>query len=350
MPDTHPRPREELQTTAVFMPKTDENGQTLSDNEQRDNKVTVHFNPESLDITFTNSVQKGRRNQPAQVSVTETTAKLSMALIFDTTRDGADVRTRTNLLGRMMDPAQQRPRRNNRNRKIPSIVIFQWGTIWFEGYIDSYREKLDFFSSEGVPLRAVVTLSMTQQQRNFDPNTSVNPANNTAGDVTPGTNDPATRSGTPSGNSPVNRTGSNTSVTDTVASGNSMAAGNSTAARAVAAANGIENMRLPEVNELVLPNLQASARANVSLNAQAGISLKANSETAAQFGNLKQSVNASMGAGVSFDLESHFDTDFQLDANMSAGLDGGFSAKAEASMSADVGVSADIEPGITFED
>jgi len=337
-PNTHPRPREELQTTAVFMPKTNENGQTLSDKKQREKKVTVHFNPESLDITFTNSVQKGRRNQPAQVSVTETTAKLSMELIFDTTRDGADVRIRTNLLGRMMDPAQQRPRRNNRNRKIPSIVIFQWGTIWFEGYIDSYREKLDFFSAEGVPLRAVVTLSMTQQQRNFNPNTSVKPTNNTAGDIKPGTN------------ASVSRTGDDTSVTDAVASRNSMAAGNTTAARAVAAANGIENMRLPEVDELVLPNLQASAGANISLNAGAGVSLQAGSETAAQFGNLKQSVNASMGAGVSFDLESHFDADFQLDADMSAGLDGGNSARAEASMSADVGVSADIEPGITFED
>ena len=353
MPDTpssHPRPREELQTTAVFMPKTDENGRTLSDNEQRDNKVTVHFNPESLDITFTNSVQKGRRNQPAQVSVTETTAKLSMELIFDTTRDGADVRTRTNLLGRMMDPAQQRPRRNNRSRKIPSIVVFQWGTIWFEGYIDSYKEKLDFFSAEGVPLRAVVTLSMTQQQRDFAPNTSVNPANNTAGNITPGAIDPATRSGTPSGNSPVNRTGANTSVTDAVASKNSMAAGNSMAARAVAAANGIENMRLPEVDELVLPNLQASAGANVSLNAGAGVSFQAGSETAAQFANLKQSVTASMGAGVSFDLESHFDAGFQMDADMSPGLNIGGSAAADSSMSADVGVSADIEPGITFED
>lgn len=341
MPGTHPTPREELQTTAVFMPKTNENGQTLSDNEQRDKKVTVHFNPESLDITFTNSVQKGQRNQPAQVSVTETTAKLSMELIFDTTRDGADVRTRTNLIGRMMNPTQQRTRPNNRNRKIPSIVIFQWGTIWFEGYIDTYREKLDFFSSQGVPLRAVVTLSMTQQQRDFNPNNSVTISNNTAGDITPGTS---------SGNSPVNRTGADTSVTDAVAAKNSMVAGNSIATRAVAALNGIENMRLPEVNELVLPNLQASASANVSLNTQAGISLGATSQTAAQFANLKQSVKASMGVGVSFDLESDFDADFQLDDDMSAGLDAGFNAGAQASMSADVGVSADIEPGITFED
>ena len=178
----------------------------------------------------------------------------------------------------------------------------------------------------------------------------LHPANNMTGDITPGTIDPATRSGIPSGNSPVNRTSTNTSVTDAVASKNSMAAGNSTAARAVAAANGIENMRLPEVDELVLPNLQASAGANVSLNAKAGVSFQAGSETAAQFANLKQSVNASMGAGVSFDLESHFDAGFQMDADMSPGLNIGGSAAAESSISADVGVSADIEPGITFED
>nr|WP_321398819.1 hypothetical protein [uncultured Desulfobacter sp.] len=338
MPDTQSTLREALHTQAIFMPKTDENGQPLSEDSQRENKVTVHFNPESLDITFTNSVQKGRRNQPAQVSVTETTAKLSMELIFDTTRDGADVRTRTNQLGRMMDPAQQRPQRNTQNRKIPSIVIFQWGTIWFEGYIDTYKEKLDFFSSQGVPLRAVVTLSMTQQQRNFDPNTRVNTSNNTAGDLTPG------------GNSPVNRTGADTSITDAVASNNSMAAGNCLAARAVAALNGIENMRLPEVNELVLPNLKASAGANVSLKAGGGLSVGATSKTAAQFANLKQSANVSMGAGVSLGLESHFNAGFQLGTGISGGIDAGFSAGAQASMSADVGVSADIEPGITFED
>jgi len=336
---------------AVFMPKTDENGRVLSETEQRSHKVTVHFNPESLDITFTNSVQKGRRNQPAQVSVTETSAKLSMELIFDTTLSGIDVRTETNQVARMMDPAQQRPRRGNRNRQIPSIVIFQWGTINFEGYIDSYREKLDFFSREGVPLRAAVTLSLTQQQRNFQPNTNVDYDTNMFGNgLSPGSNPQAARSAAGSGNTPLGNLGSNKSVTDAVGDRNSGAAGNSVAARGVAAANGIENMRLPEVGELVFPDVQISDGAGLSPGAGVTAGLQSQSATARQFANLKRTVNASAGAGVSLNLESHFDANQGLDINASLGLAGGMNSGDASSMSADVGVSADIELGVTFED
>jgi len=348
----HPTPREEKQTVAIFMPKTDENGRVLSDSRQRSNKLTVHFNPETLDITFTNSVRQGRRNQPAQVSVTETTAKLSMELIFDTTLNGIDVRVETNKLGRMMDPAQQRPRQNNRSNQIPSIVIFQWGTIWFEGYIDSYRERLDFFSAEGVPLRAAVTLSLTQQQRDFAPNTNVS-YNNTVG----GSGDPL------SSNAPINRVGSNRSITDAVSGRNSAAAGNSAVARSVAAANGIENMRLPEVNELVFPDVQLSRQAgsrlaaggsgagmNLSVQGGAHVGADAKQSTAGLFANLKQSGSGSAGASVGFTLESHFDVEFGQGANMSLGLGGGLDVGGSASMSADVGISADIETGIHFEE
>lgn len=329
-------PRAEKQTTAIFMPKTDENGRVLSNQRQREHKVQVHFNPESLEITLTNSIERGRGKQPAQVSETETTAKLSMELVFDTTLKGIDVRTETNKLARLMDPFQQAPRRNNNSRKIPSIVIFQWGTIWFEGYIDSYREKIDFFSSEGVPLRATVTLSMTQQQRDFEPNTSVTFNNNVAGnDISP------------DNNIPISRIGSNKSVTDAVK------AVNSAAARHVAAANGIENIRLPEVNELVMPDFKLSnaSRLGMSLNTPGtGASLQVEGGTASLFSNLKKTVNVSGGAGLSLDLESHFNPGMGMDAGVSMGPGGLSGEEGSASMSADVGVSADIEPGIQFEE
>jgi len=338
----HPSPREEKQTTAVFMPKTDENGRVLSNDQQRNSKVTVHFNPESLDITFTNSIQAGRRNQPAQVSVTETTAKLSMELVFDTTLTGIDVRTETNKLARLMNPAHQTPRRPNTSGKIPSIVIFQWGTIWFEGYIDTYRERIDFFSSEGVPLRAAVTLSMTQQQRDFQPNTSVAYNNNvTGGSLSLGSNAAINRN-----NTPVNRIGSNKSVTDAVKAGNPSAGGSSAAARSVAAANGIENIRLPEVNEIVISDFQLpkTPRFGLSFTASGGgESLKVKGGTENLFSNLKETVDSSIGSlggGLSLDMESHF--------NM--GLNDSKDMGGSASMSADVGVSADIELGIKFEE
>jgi len=328
--------RAKKQTTAIFMPKTDENGKVLSGQQQRENKVQVHFNPESLDITFTNSVEKGRKNQPAQVSGTETTAQLSMELVFDTTLNGIDVRIETNKLARLMDPAQQTPRRNKNSRKIPSIVIFQWGTIWFEGYINSYREMIDFFSSEGVPLRATVTLSMTQQQRDFEPNTSVQFNNNvTGGDVSP------------HHNTPVTRIGSNKSVADAVK------AGNSATARNLATVNGIENMRLPEVNELVMPDFQLSKSPRFdtmisSLGPNA--TFQAEGATASLFSDLKKSVSVSGGAGLSLNMDSHFNMGMRMEHELSMGPGGLSGGGGSSSMSADVGVSADIEPGIRFEE
>ncbi|MCJ8500108.1 hypothetical protein [Desulfatitalea alkaliphila] len=348
--DADPAPRGELRTTACFMPKTDENGQPLSHERQRDNRVTVHFNPESLDITFTNSVRRGQRNQPAQVTVTETTAALSMELLFDTTLNGVDVRTETNQLARMMDPAQQQPRRNNRSRRIPSIVIFQWGTLWFEGYIDNYKEKLEFFSDQGVPLRATVTLSMTQQQRDFEPNTDVAHNTDVAGDLAPGHNVPAARSGAASGNAPVNPLGADTSVTRAVAAGHPAAGGDSAVARYVAATNGIENMRLPEVGELVLPDVRIFAGAGGSPGAGAGNGVQVGGETAARFAALKPPAPPRLRASVLFHQESHFaihpDTDTPVFSAPGTGLQAGLAS----SMSADVGVGADLKPGITFED
>ena len=52
---------------------------------------------------------------------------------------------------------------------VPPVVRFEWGTFLFSGLIESYRETLDFFSSEGVPLRAQVSLSMTHQTRASEP-------------------------------------------------------------------------------------------------------------------------------------------------------------------------------------
>ena len=46
-------------------------------------------------------------------------------------------------------------------------MLFEWGSFVFEGYIDSYKETLDFFAPEGVPLRATLSLSLTEQAKPF---------------------------------------------------------------------------------------------------------------------------------------------------------------------------------------
>ena len=95
----------DLKKNAVLTPKTDDRGRNLSDAQRKERQVNVFFNPETLELTLTNTIRKGRRRRPAQ-TVTESTAKLSMDLIFDTTMNGKDVREHTHMVGQMMDPVQ----------------------------------------------------------------------------------------------------------------------------------------------------------------------------------------------------------------------------------------------------
>ncbi len=159
-------PEQDAQATLTAL--TDEDGQEISADDRE--PFTVHFNPETLNLTLTNSVQKGRRGQPPQI-VTAATGKLAMQLVFDTTTSGRDVREDTSRVAMMMDPDQSATgrRRRGQNNKIPARMLFEWGTIRFTGYMDSYKEKIEFFSREGVPLRSVVDLSITQSERDFTP-------------------------------------------------------------------------------------------------------------------------------------------------------------------------------------
>lgn len=325
---------------AVFMATTDENGRDIPANQRE--KIKVHFNPETLDITFTNTVQKGRGRQPAQV-VNDATAKLSMELIFDTTLNGVDVRVETHKIARMMDPAQHTPRRRNGDSdKVPAIVVFQWGTIVFEGYIDSYKERIEFFSPEGVPLRAIVTLSLTQQERSFTP-TQRN--NNQSGG---GSNNDLNLHN----NAPVKRLSQNENLTHTARK-----LGNSGAARDLAKQNGVENMRHPEVDEIVVANHLGRSAPNLVASAGAGLNVSAAlalDETESQFANLRSqfSASANLTPRVNLSLAAGGDLGQSLSLRGKAGfgLGGEVGAEVNASLSADVGVDADIELGIQFED
>ncbi len=299
---------------AVLSPLTDENGTNLSDQQRREQQITVDFNPETLDITLTNNLKKGRGKKPVQ-TVTDATAQLSVELIFDTTTSGVDVRGITGRIAALMDPVK---RAGRKPKKVPAIVLFEWGTVTFKGYIDSYKEKLDFFSADGVPLRATVSLSLTQQERNFEPGEDgqADPADRVAG--SPGFGGGAAGAPTPP-NTPID------------ASAGGIDPGT---AAALAAANGIENPRLPEVDQFALPDLSelgqppvafASGELSAGLGAGAGLDLGAGAGL-----DLGAGAGLGIGAGAG------------LDASAGIGLDAGagFSASAGAGFSADAGAGA----------
>ena len=145
----------------------------MKDEQSGGTQVTVQFNPETLKVSFTNQVGSaaGRRDESsasAQQAPPTGTAKLSVQLWFDVTaplpaaQQGTDdVRKLTKELIHFVTP---RERSTADAPTAPPGVRFVWGSFRFDGLVDSLEESLEFFSPEGRPLRAGVTLSITQTQ------------------------------------------------------------------------------------------------------------------------------------------------------------------------------------------
>ena len=131
--------------------------------------VDVQFNPQSLKVTFSNKNTGG--DQPGGSSkqfVGSGTTKLSVELLFDTTADGTDVRVHTEKVAFyiMADAGSGSGSGSNR---VPPGVQFEWGSFIFRGTVESMDETLEYFSEEGVPLRANISLSISRQEIEFLP-------------------------------------------------------------------------------------------------------------------------------------------------------------------------------------
>ena len=114
----------------------------------------------------------------------------------------------------------------------PPAVRFTWGSFLFEGVMDSMDETLEFFSADGRPLRAKVSISITSQEIQFhEP-----PPPSSGGDV-PGT-------------SPQQQAQEGDSLQAMVGRDRGRGAG-AEGWQAVAAANGIENPRRLEPGTFV---------------------------------------------------------------------------------------------------
>jgi hypothetical protein len=128
--------------------------------------VTVQFNPQSLRVNFSNQNQGGEQpGGSTKQFVGSGTTKLAVELLFDTTADGTDVRQYTKDIAFFV---QAKKEGSNSNR-VPPGVSFEWGSFVFRGLVDSMDETLDYFSDDGVPLRASISLSISRQEIEFLP-------------------------------------------------------------------------------------------------------------------------------------------------------------------------------------
>lgn len=238
-------------------------------NEINDTKwAKVQFNPENLKVSFANQVATpsgsgDQKGSPSRQFVGAGTTKLTLQIWFDVgtlpdelrTVDGKAVQDVRQLTGRIAYFITPQPDQADASKFVPPAVRFVWGSFQFDGIMDSLEESLEFFSNEGRPLRASMSLSLSQQKiTKFAFRDTASPPGSAG---TPGGGRPGTR---PLAQAPA---GSNLQ---------SMAASQGKAGQwqAIASANGIENPRILSPGQLIDMNVSVSGGASVG--ASAGVS------------------------------------------------------------------------------
>ena len=298
--------------------------------------LKVHFNPTSLKISLSNQFGEDPPEQHAK----PTTTKLDVELIFDTTETGADVRTDTDklrLLATAMGTAKPakpaaKPKsggaKDEANFSLP-MTAFHWGTTQYLGVIESLTETLDYWSSDGVPLRSAIQLSMKGSAKEALTH-EFNQAKGYEGEqAIPELKDVVPAVIPPDGKG----------VTGAAAKG-----GDSNAGRMLAANNGLENMRLP-LGGFV------GAAAGVQLSAAAGFQLSGGISAGAAIGfGFGASAGASLSAGLGASVGVGMAAGAGIGLGASAGI--GFGASAGigfgASAGAGIGFGASAGAGIGF--
>jgi len=198
----------------------------------------VHFNPDSLSYTVSNQLKNTGSGDSAKQFVSQSTGKLSLELLFDTTASGEDVRIHSLRVARLMEPQED---------KTPPVVDFEWGEYVFSGMLESFKEKLDFFAPEGIPLRAAVSITLSRQDQVFSGQTDKRVA--VGGRLAEAFRPPAVEAEADPG-------GDGRGLTGTATRG-----GDPAAARDLGRRNGIENLRFPAARTVLVDDAPRPAGA-----------------------------------------------------------------------------------------
>ncbi|MFN8333463.1 MAG: hypothetical protein U0175_25620 [Caldilineaceae bacterium] len=258
----------------------------------------VHFNPVSLQYTLKNTLKEGS-GKSKQQHVSQTSAQLSLELIFDTTHSGEDVRVHTVKVVNLMKP--------DAKTKAPPTVQFEWGTFMFRGLIDSYKETIDFFAANGVPLRSTLSLTLASQDKVFDTSSA---SKDRGADVT-----------TPGGPS--------LDPTKTA-----QLAGDPKAARSIASSNNQESLRFSKG--------PLTVEANVKLNGPTAFASGSAGLSAGGSGGIGGGIGVSGGAGIGVGggISGGIGASAGASIGISGGVTGGTGVSVSSSSSASFGVSA----------
>jgi hypothetical protein len=242
--------------------------------------IVVQFNPATLEYTISNEFDDRNGNAAARQVVKKSTSKLTMTLVFDTTDVGTSVHQITDKIAAFL------PRPVDGSKPPAPKIEFGWGAYKFQGVAEQFKETIDFFSADGVPLRSSIALTLSGQETEFQ--SSKSPQAAVDRNAQP---DPVSA---PAGASPSDLSNS---------------LGDPRAARAIADANGAASLRFGGdagfgvgggVTLSAAASFSVGASANVGLSAGAGIGVSAGAGLGIGVGGgIGIGASASGGIGIS---------------------------------------------------
>lgn len=245
--------------------------------------VEVHFNPASLAYTLSNALREEGQGARKKQYVSQTSATLTMDLVFDSTDSGSDVREATDAMARLLRP------NGPSGRQVPPLVEFSWGAYSFSGLVSQYKETIDYFSADGVPLRSTVNLSLVSQDVSFDSGRDPGASVDAGLGVGLGASFGADLVTLPSASASFGG-----------AAGLAMSLGDPRAARAIASVNGSASLRFSGGVEMAVgggAGVELAAAAAFSAGASAGVSIGASAgASAGMSGSASAGFGASAGA------------------------------------------------------
>jgi hypothetical protein len=281
-------------------------------------EVVVHFNPASLVYTVENSTKQQAGDPTRRQFAAQFSGKLTMDLQFDTTDTGKDVRETTNKVAMFMQASANAGKNpSSGNAQAQPVVSFQWGSYEFKGTMESFKETIDFFSANGVPLRALVSIGLARQDHVFDEGANFSSADVSGSLVPTGSNDDATSLST--------------------------LGGDPSAARQLGADNGLASLRFTAGASLnvgggIQLNAAASFSASASASAGAGLSIGGGA-------GLSIGGGAGLSPGVAFGAGAGVTSVASLQTSAGAGGGALFGGRASAGVRATAGAFAGLEVG-----
>jgi hypothetical protein len=187
--------------------------------------------------------------------------------------------------------------------------------------VETYKETIDYFSANGVPLRASINISMSSQDDVFEGGSTARNA---------GTSDSA---GQPNSAVPANP-GQGKGIT-----GVATKAGDPGAAKGIAASNGVESMRFPGDSAVELDASVALKGPSGFASVGAGLNLG---------GGLDLGIEASLGVSAGISVGSNLSAGVSAGAGAFSGLHSSTGGRASATLNLARFIDADVSgsPGI----